>query len=278
VPQRFHNAVALVTGAARLSGMGRAIAVRLASEGAAVVVNGLGRAPTPVPEREQELGWKGLASVVDEIESAGGSALAVEGDVGKATDAAAMVAAAIERFGRLDVVVNNAATGRWGPTLLDLDDDEWDRVLQTNLTGTYLMSRAGAKAMIDAGHGGSIVNISSAAGRTGMARMGAYSPAKFGVIGLTQAMALELAEHGIRVNGIAPAAIETDMERSIFGQISEETGTSLERTVAARVRRVPLGHMGTPEDVAAAVAFLGSADAKFVTGQTINVSGGPPFG
>jgi 3-oxoacyl-[acyl-carrier protein] reductase/meso-butanediol dehydrogenase/(S,S)-butanediol dehydrogenase/diacetyl reductase len=258
--------------------MGRATAIRLAEEGAAVVVSGLPRPPAVIPERERETGWKGLASVVEEIEAIGRPAVAIEGDVGDAADAVAMVAAAVDRFGRLDLVVNNAGTGRWGPSLVELDDAEWLHVLHTNLTGTYFVAKAGAKAMLAAGNGGSIVNIASIAGRSAMARMGAYSPSKFGVIGLTQAMAAELGPDGIRVNCIAPGGIETDLEESIFRQISEQTGTSLERTIAARIRRVPLGYLGSPEDIAAAVAYLGSADARYVTGQTINVCGGPPFG
>lgn len=272
---RLVGTVAVVTGAARLRGIGRATALRLAREGAAVVVSG--RAGAVVPAHETAAGWTGLPSLVAEIEGAGGVALAVTCDVGNRDDVAAMVAEAVERFGRLDTVVNNAATGRFGPLLVDLDEDEWHRVLHTNLTGTYLVSTAAARVMIDRGGGGSIVNVSSVAGRAGVARMGAYSPAKFGVIGLTQALAAELAGEGIRVNCVVPGGIETDMEDATLEQVASELGTTEERARAARVRRIPLGRLGSPEDVAGAIAYLASPDAGFVTGQTLNVSGGPPF-
>lgn len=131
--------------------------------------------------------------------------------------------------------------------------------------------------MIDLGNGGSIVNIWSVAGRAGVARMGAYSPAKFGVIGLTQAMASELAEHGIRVNCVVPGGIDTDLEDATLQYAAHELGVTEERARAARVRRIPLGRLGSPAEIAAAIAYLASPDASYVTGQTRNVSGGPPF-
>lgn len=275
IPARLSGTVALVTGAARLRGIGRATALRLAREGAAVVVAGRpGSGPT---EHERRSGWEGLPSLVAEIEGEGGSALAATCDVGDAEDVAAVVAAAVERFGRLDTVVSNAATGRFGPRLVDLDDDEWQRVLHTNLTGTHFVCRAAARVMIGQGGGGAIVTVSSVAGRAGVARMGAYSPAKFGVIGLTQVLAAELAEHGIRVNCVVPGGIETDMEDATLEQVAHELGTTEERARTARVRRIPLGRLGSPDEIAAAVAFLASSDAGYVTGQTLNVSGGPPF-
>jgi NAD(P)-dependent dehydrogenase (short-subunit alcohol dehydrogenase family) len=267
--------VVLVTGAARHRGIGRAVALRLADLGGTVVV--AGRVDAAPHDHERAIGWTGLDSLVDEIEARGGRATAVTGDVADRADAARLVDAALEHHGRIDVLVNNAGSGRFGPLLVDLDPDEWDRVLRVNLTGTFLVSRIAARAMIAAGEGGSIVNVSSVAGRAGVARMGAYSPAKFGVIGLTQTMAAELAEHAIRVNCVAPGGIATDLEDATFAGIASELGADEHRARAARVRRIPLGRLGAPDEAAAVIAFLASRAAGFVTGQTITVAGGPPF-
>lgn len=274
VERRLEGRVALVTGASRRKGIGRAVAHRLVEEGASVVV--AGRRPPPADPGEAGA-WRGAPSLVAEIEALGGSALAVEGDVTDPAHSAELVAAACKRFGRLDVVVNNAGTGRFGPLLVDLADSEWERVLSTNLTGAFYVARAAARHMIRRGGGGAIINVSSASGRLGAPRMGAYSSAKFGVIGLTQVLALELGEHGVRVNCVAPAAIDTETEDATFESIAATFGVTEDRARRSRLRRIALGRLGAPGDVAATVVFLASDDAAFVTGQTVNVSGGLPL-
>ena len=150
-------------------------------------------------------------------------------------------------------------------------------MLAVNLTGTFLVSRAAARVMIAGGPGGSIVNVTSVAGRAGAAHMGAYSPAKFGVIGLTQMMATELAEYGIRVNAVAPGGTATDLEDATFAGVARELDVDAERARRARVRRIPLGRLGSPDEVAQAIVYLASPSASYITGQTLNVSGGPPY-
>lgn len=267
--------VALVTGAARHRGIGRAVALQLADLGAAVAV--AGRADAAPNAHEAEHGWGGLNSLVGELHDRGVDALAVTGDVARADDTERIVADTVDRFGRLDMLVNNAGTGAFGPPLVELSVDEWERVLAVNLTGAFLVSRAAARVMIAGERGGSIVNVTSVAARAGAARMGAYSPAKFGVIGLTQVMATELAEYGIRVNAVAPGGIATDLEDATFAGIARELDVDVERARRARVRRIPLGRLGSPDEAAQAIAYLASPSASYITGQTLNVSGGPPY-
>ena len=273
--QPMSGSVAVVTGAARARGIGRAVALRLAEMGANIVV--VGRPGATVHAHEREAGWTGLESLVDEIGTRGADAIAVTADVTRAGDAEAIVVTALDRFGRVDVLVNNAGAGRFGSLLVDLPLDEWRRVIDANLTGTFLVSQAAARVMIAGGRGGSIVNVTSVAGRAGAAHMGAYSPAKFGVIGLTQVLAAELADHAIRVNAVAPGAIDTDLEDATLDGVGREFGVEVDRARAARVRRVSLGRLGTPDEAADAIAYLASPLASFVTGQTLNVSGGLPY-
>ena len=237
--------VALVTGGTR--GIGLAVARSLADDGASVVVSGRD------PGR--------LDSAAKELEGLGASALAVAADAAKREDADRLVEAAKERFGRIDVLVNNAGITR-DQLLVRMKDDDWDQVLDTNLRGVFLVTRAAGKVMMRQ-KSGRIVNISSAAGAMGNAGQVNYSAAKAGVIGLTKAAARELAHWNILVNAVAPGLIETDMAAAIPAEARE-----------ALVQQVPLKRIGTAKEVAEVVRFLAGEGGGYITGQVIHVNGG----
>jgi 3-oxoacyl-[acyl-carrier protein] reductase len=237
--------VVLVTGGTR--GIGLAVARSLADDGASVVVSGRD------PAR--------LESAAKELEALGASALAVVADAAKREDADRLVEAAKERFGRIDVLVNNAGITR-DQLLVRMKDDDWDQVLDTNLRGVFLMTRAVGKVMMRQ-KSGRIINISSAAGAMGNAGQVNYSAAKAGVIGLTKAAARELAHWNILVNAVAPGLIETDMAAAIPAEARE-----------ALLLQVPLKRIGTAKEVAEVVRFLAGEGAEYITGQVIHVNGG----
>ena len=237
--------VALVTGGTR--GIGLAVARSLADDGASVVVSGRD------PAR--------LESAAKELEGLGASALAVAADAAKREDADRLVEAAKERFGRIDVLVNNAGITR-DQLLVRMKDDDWDQVLDTNLRGVFLMTRAVGKVMMRQ-RSGRIINISSTAGIMGNAGQVNYSAAKAGVIGLTKAAARELAHWNILVNVVAPGLIETDMSAGLPAEARD-----------LLLGQVPLKRIGDAREVAEVVRFLAGDGAAYITGQTIHVNGG----
>ncbi|MBI2908497.1 MAG: SDR family oxidoreductase [Chloroflexi bacterium] len=275
--------VALVTGAARQRGIGRAVALRLASEGADVVVTGKHRPVEEFPEWEKESGWLGLESVVRELEASGRRSLAIVADVTRTGEVSEVVKAVVEKFGRIDILVNNAgvvvaALGRRTPAI-DLDEGIWERTLATNLTGPFLFSKAVGKLMVGQGKGGKIVNIASDMAKTARVGSAAYAASKHGLIGLTRAMALELAPYKINVNAVCPGPVMTDPGAgALVRQEAADWGISFE---AARKRHydeagavIPLARAATAEDVASVVLFLASSQSDYMTGQAINVTGG----
>jgi NAD(P)-dependent dehydrogenase (short-subunit alcohol dehydrogenase family) len=268
--------VALVTGAGGERGIGRAIATRLAREGADVVVNDVSDAP--------RADWGGLPAVVAEIEGMGRGALGVVGSITESTDVQRLVEATLERFGRLDILVNNAGApaGEDRKPIVELAESEWSRIHEVNAKGTFLMCQVGARHMIERnkaqpGQGGRIINISSLAGRMGIARYGAYCASKFAIIGLTQVLALELGEHSITVNAICPGLTDTERLSGMASGLKPE-GTTTEayrqKLIGQNEAITPLGRIAQPVDVARSAAFLASDEAEFLTGQSISVSGG----
>ena len=237
--------VAIVTGGTR--GIGFAIARLLAEDGASVVVSGRDAAR--------------LEAAVKELESLGAPAMAVAADAAKREDADRLVEATRERFGRVDVLVNNAGITR-DQLLVRMKDDDWDQVLDTNLRGVFLMTRAVGKVMMRQ-KSGRIINIASTAGAMGNPGQVNYSAAKAGVIGLTKAAGRELAHWNILVNAVAPGLIETDMAASIPAEARE-----------AMLQQVPLKRIGQGREVAEVVRFLAGDGASYITGQTIHVNGG----
>ncbi len=241
--------VALVTGASR--GIGAAIAAELASKGAAVAVNYAGSADA-------------AQAVAEGIVAAGGRAVALQGDVSDPATCDALVARTIEELGSLDILVNNAGITR-DALCVRMCDEDWQAVIDTNLSAVFYLTRAAGKVMMKQ-RSGAIVNVTSVVGLVGNAGQANYAAAKAGVIGITKSVARELASRGVRVNAVAPGFIETDMT----GKLSENV-----REVARA--QIAMGAFGRVEDVARAVAFLANDDASYVTGQTLAVDGGMTF-
>ena len=268
--------VALVTGAGRLRGIGRAIALRLAADGADVVVSGIPRDPSTFPEHERAAGWRGVESVADEIRALGRRAIGADCDVTVKAEVEAMVGRAVAELGSVDILVNNAAlpSEAGNAPIVDMDDENWYRTVDVNLNGLYLVTKAAAREMIRLGRGGAIINISSTAGRIGIPDYGAYCATKWGMLGFTQQLALELAQHNIRVNCICPGSTDTDMMDGTFGRTAAKFGIPADAPKKGAIQRIPLHRQGRPQDQAAAVAFLASEDASYITGQTLNVDGG----
>jgi 3-oxoacyl-[acyl-carrier protein] reductase len=272
----FEDKIVLVTGCARARGMGRAISVAFARAGADVVVTDV--APGGTRNENEEgleeirLGWKGLESLAREIETLGRRALTIVGDVSRAADAERFVAEALAQFGRIDVLVNNAAAphGADRRLLWEVPEDAWDLVIDVNLKGTFLMSRAVIPHMLSRGRG-RIINMASVAGKRGTPRRGAYAASKFGVIGLSQVMAQELAGHGITVNAICPGSVDTSRR---------ESTTRRERALAERDPSAPVltlpptGRVARPDDIARLALFFASEQSDHITGQAWNVDGG----
>jgi 3-oxoacyl-[acyl-carrier protein] reductase len=236
--------VALVTGASR--GIGRAIAQTLAKQGATVVAAARG---------------ENARTVAEEITAAGGRAEFVTVDVAAAAGAEEAVGGVMARHGRIDILVNNAGIAR-DQLMLRLKREDWDAVIAINLTAAFALTQAALKPMIRQ-RGGRIISISSVVGQAGNAGQANYAASKAGLIGFSKAVALEVASRGITVNVVAPGLIETDMTKAI----SEEARGEWRN-------RIPLKRLGTPEDVAAAVCFLASNEASYITGQVLAVNGG----
>ena len=245
---RLEGQVAIVTGAG--SGNGRGIAVRFVEEGASVMIADV-----------DEAGMQDTAALVAR---AGGESLVATADVRARDQVTSMIEQTTARFGRLDILVNNAGVETLVP-FLDLSEAEWDRIVDTNLKGAYLCGQVAARAMVAAGRAGTIINIASINAKMALAGQAHYTSSKGGLIMLTKAMALDLAAHGIRVNGIGPGVIETKMtERSLADP---------ERR-AMLLGRIPLGRVGQPRDIANAALFLASEEAGYITGTTLYVDGG----
>jgi 3-oxoacyl-[acyl-carrier protein] reductase/meso-butanediol dehydrogenase/(S,S)-butanediol dehydrogenase/diacetyl reductase len=273
---QLEGKVAIVTGAARMRGIGRAIAVRLAEEGASVAVTAVARPAESSPEHERYARWNGVASVAEEIRAAGGKALALDADVTKPEQVCAMIAQTKAEFGRIDILVNNhgLAIVSGKKDFWEVDDDEWHREIDVNLNGVFHTCKAVAPVLIEQGEGGRIINISSLAGRVGQPQYGGYTPAKFAVIGLTQALARELAPHKVTVNAVCPGSTDTDMMDGTFRRTGERLGIPYEMVKQGVRMFVPLGRQGEPREIAGVVAYLASGKAAYITGQAINVDGG----
>jgi len=242
----FVGKVAVVTGSSR--GIGRAIAVRLAAGGAKVVVNYRGNEAA-------------ANEVVEQIKAQGSEAIAVQADVGRTAEAEALIEAAKKAFGRVDILVNNAGTTR-DTLLMRMSEEDWDVVIDTNLKGAFNCIKAASRQMMRQRYG-RIVNITSVSGLVGNAGQANYASAKAGLIGLTKTVAKELGSRNITCNAVAPGYVHTDLTADLPPDL-----------IQLAIDRTPLGRTGTVEDMAAAVAFLASDEASFITGQVLAVDGG----
>jgi NAD(P)-dependent dehydrogenase (short-subunit alcohol dehydrogenase family) len=248
---RLSGKVALITGGG--TGIGRAIALAFAREGASVAVAG----------RRLEK----LREVIGEIQKQGGAGLAMECDVTRAAEVARAIKGTVERFGRLNVLVNNAGTLH-ASTVEGISEEEWDRLMTVNVKGPFLMSRAVLPEFRKCG-GGAIVNIGSVLGLFAVKDRAAYCASKGGVTMLTKAMALDHAHEKIRVNCICPSVVETDLVKGIFNET--EQGQAM---LKARLATIPLGRLGRPEDVAEMAVYLASEESSWLTGAAIPLDGG----
>jgi NAD(P)-dependent dehydrogenase (short-subunit alcohol dehydrogenase family) len=240
--------IAIVTGSTR--GIGRAIAEAFAGAGATVVVTG--RSPD-LAER-----------VAAEVAHGGGMSMAVAADISNSADVERLIRTTVERFGRVDILVNNAAVSPFFKKAESVTEDEWNEVIQVNLTGTFLCAQAAGRVMIEQ-KSGRIINISSVGGQVALPRLVAYCAAKGGIEQLTRVLAVEWAQHNVLVNAIAPGYVETDLTRGL------RENPKLQETI---VRRTPLGRLAKVEEIVGAAIYLASDAASYVTGQTLYVDGG----
>ncbi len=244
---QLEGKVAIVTGASR--GIGKGIAARLARDGARVAMTARGA--------------DALQEAARSIAASGSTVLAIPGDAGSTTDVEALFGQVVEKWGGVDILVNNAAWASPQAHFLEMDEDHWDTVIRTNLKSVYLHCHRAANLMVDRGTAGSIINISSFAAARAHRNMAAYDASKGGMEAMTRSMAIDLGPFGIRINVVGPGAIHT-----------EEFEAAGEEAKRRRAQTVPLGRVGYPEDIAAAVAFLASDDASYITGQIVYVDGG----
>lgn len=259
--------VAVVTGAGRLRSIGRPIAVELARAGCDIVLTGTGRAPDRYPDDEKAVGWRDIDSVAEEVRGLGRRALPLISDVSDHDAVGQLADRVVDELGRVDIVVNNAgaARGEDRKPVVELAVEDWRNVIGVNLTGTFLMSKVFGQKLLDGGRGGSIVNISSIAGKTFSPNTAAYAASKAGIQAMTAVMAREMGAHNVRVNAICPGLIDT-FRMDDLGRSQEWSDI-----VAANI---PLGRAGSGADIANMVVYLCSDQGAWITGQSYNVDGG----
>lgn len=258
--------VAIVTGAGRLRGIGRAAAVALARLGADVVVTGTGRRPDTFPPDEKEVGWRDIESTAEQVRAEGRKALPLIVDVTNQEHVRMMVERTLDELGRIDILINNAAFAR-GPDrvpIVELDPAIFQKVVDIKVTGTFLCTKAVIPTLISQGQGGKIVNISSTAGKRGSANTLAYNAANFAIVGMTQSMARELGPYRINVNCVCPGAVDTSrMDDLGRGERWQQMAAN-----------TPIGRNGTDEEVGNFIAYLCTEAASWIHGQSININGG----
>lgn len=253
---KLQGKVALVTGAGR--GIGRGIALRLAQDGADVVVN--------------DVNLENVNKVAEEIKLLGRKSLAIVADVSKGNEVYGMVDQVVAEFGKIDIMVANAGIAQV-KLVVELTEEDWDRVFAVNARGVFLCDQAAAKQMIKQ-KSGKIINCASIAGHSGFNMLAHYSATKFAVVGFTQALAKELGSYGITVNAYCPGIVGTDMWDLIDEKMGQYLGLPKGETIKKYSELITLGRVETPEDVACLVSYLASSDADYMTGQSINICGG----
>lgn len=274
--------VALITGAGGRKGVGRATALKLASSGADIALTDVLRDDSDLPPQERGEQWNGIESVAEEVRELGRHCLTMTADLSNSAEIKGLVTQTVAQFGRLDILVNNARAiiGKDRVPVWELDEDVWHHFLDINLTAVFLGTKFAAPQMIKQGSG-RIINIASNASKRGSAQGSAYSASKFGVLGLTQCAALDLAPHKITVNSVCPGGINTDRMNYAEQAAADAQGVPLETYRAQVVERMnqatPLGRVAEAEDVANLVAFLASDEAEMITGQGYNINGGTIF-
>lgn len=275
--------IALITGAGGMRGVGRATALKLASQGADIALTDVQRAPEDLPPGEIKEHWRGLDSVAGEVQALGRRCFTAFCDLGISAQIEHLVEQVCDHFGRIDILVNNARAiiGRDKVPITELREDVWQHFFAINSTAVFLLTKFVGRVMIEAGQGGRIINIASSASKRGSAKGAAYAASKFAVLGLTQSAALDLAPYRITVNAVCPGAINSERLSYWEQEQAEAQGISLEdyraNLVAEMGRQNPLGRIAESEDVANVAAFLASDEAAYITGQGYNVNGGALF-
>ena len=258
--------VAIVTGAGRMRGIGRATAVVLARMGAHVVVTGTGRNPDTFPQDEKDAGWRDIQSTAEQCESYGVRALPLVSNIADQDDVQKMIDATVAEFGRVDIIVNNAAApyGSDRVAVIDMDTDVFKTVIDVKVLGTFYACRAAVKQMIKQGDGGRVINLSSTMGKSGRANTSAYNAANFAIDGFTQALAKEVGQHNITANSVCPGTTETARLDPVGrGEVWQ-----------GRLDSIPISRAGTDDEVGELIGFLSSPRAGYITGQSVNINGG----
>ncbi|MDC0987271.1 MAG: SDR family NAD(P)-dependent oxidoreductase [Alphaproteobacteria bacterium] len=275
--------VALITGAGGRKGIGRATALKLAALGADIALTDVTRPQSDLPPQERGDKWQGIESVAEEVRAHGRKCQTVACDLSVNAEVRDLIDTVIGEFGKIDIMINNARAiiGKDRVPVWELDEAEWQHFLDINLTAVYLTIKYTVPHMMERGQGGRIINTASDASKRGKATSSAYSATKFGLLGLTQCAALDLAPHQITVNSVCPGSVNTD-RMSYQEQIAaDRQGVPLETYRAQLVEQLgqvnPLGRIVESEDVANLIAFLSSDEAEMITGQAYNVNGGTLF-
>jgi len=258
--------VAIVTGAGRYRGIGRDTALALARAGADVAVTGTGRSPDSFPDDEKTMGWRDIESVAEEVRALGRRAMTIVADMGDGAQARGVVEQTVAELGSVDILINNAGYPMAGDRVpvVELDDALWHRVLDIKISGAYYASKAAAQEMMNRGSGGSIVMVSSIAGKTQPPNMAAYVVANMGLQGLTGSMAKELGQYQINVNCVCPGIVDT----------ARWDNSPRRKEWQQAEMAIPMRRAGTGDDVASVIAFLCSDEGHWVSGQCINIDGG----
>jgi len=268
---------AIITGSGRKGGIGEAIAKLLAKRGCNVVITDIGKATGKNFAKSHIGSTSEMQSIVRAIKKDKGNAIAVPCDIRKAKEVKELVAKAVKKFGKLDIMVNNAGVGYIMEPFAEFKEASWDAVLDVNLKGAFLCSQAAAQQMIEQGKGGNIVNIASQAAKSGFPFAAAYTASKHGMVGLTRSNAIELGEHKIRVNAVCPNHITTGLGHWQNKFFSEKLGLDYDDYLQGIKDRNPLKRTGMVSDIAKAVGFLVSDEASYITGEAMNVSGGEEY-
>ena len=272
---RFSGKTAIVTGSGRHGGLGEAIARRLASEGAAVVISDIGQPADPATPSEHIGASEEMEAIAADIRAAGGAASTCVCDVRDLDQMRALAKHGVDTHGALDIWVNNAGIGYIMKPLLDVTAEDWRAVIDVNLTGCFFGIKAAAEIMVEQGRGGRIINIASQAAKSGFPHAQAYTASKHGLVGLARSAAIELGPHQITVNNVCPNHVTTGLGAWQNEYFSKVVGAaSVEDYLKAMAERIPLKRPGKAEDTAKAVAFLCSDEAEYITAESMNVSGG----
>jgi meso-butanediol dehydrogenase/(S,S)-butanediol dehydrogenase/diacetyl reductase len=275
--RHLEGKVAIITGAGRRRGLGEAIAARFAAEGAKLVLTDLGTPQGPLLDAKNIGTSEELEAIASEIRASGAAVETRACDVRNEADVIDVVAAARAKFGRLDIVVNNAAVGYIMRPVQEFTVEEWDLVQQVNLRAPFLFIKHAVPVMIAQNEGGAIINIASQAAKSGFSEAAAYTSSKHGLLGLTRSAAVELGRHRIRVNAVCPNHVTTGLGAAQNEKRAAFRGTDTREVLAMRQGKIALGRVGLATDTAKACVFLASDEAQYVTGEAMNVSGGEEY-